>query len=226
MSAVSVGSVASIFTLFWRNPDSNRLNHGSMRMVLLPKVISQPFVPNHLKLTPAAPGPPPRGAVSAPSAAPGTNRERPRLAVAIATPATMPFAKKPRLDQSESTKHMSVSSREPPNSERIVAPRRSCQRGRPRSNCAGFIADGGRDWRAPQARGHQRAKPATWSDESDQEGEIRQRLRGIDEHDFLAAHPELAVDATQSMSRSTHPPVHLVLDLDGELAENKVRPHD
>src|SRR6267142_1446830 len=102
MSAVSVGSVASIFSLFWRNPDSNRLNHGSMRMVLLPKVISQPFVPNHLKLTPAAPG---------------TNRERPRLAVAIATPATMPFARKPRLDQSESTKHMSVSSREPHDSE-------------------------------------------------------------------------------------------------------------
>src|SRR5258705_4063125 len=123
MSAVSVGSVASIFSLFWRNPDSNRLNHGSMRMVLLPKVISQPFVPNHLKLAPAAPGPPPRGEVSAPSAAPGPNRERPRLAVAIATPAAMPLARKPRLDHSESTKHMSVSSREPHKNERILATR-------------------------------------------------------------------------------------------------------
>src|ERR1700730_5457855 len=113
MSAVSVGRVASIFSVFWRNTDSNRLNHGSMRMVLLPNVISQPLVPNHLKLTPAGPGPPPRGEVSAPSAAPGASRERPRFAVAIATPATMPFARKPRLDHSESTKHMSVSSREP-----------------------------------------------------------------------------------------------------------------
>src|SRR6266481_2983925 len=111
MSVVSVGSGASIFSLFWRNPDSNRLNHGSMRMVLLPKVISQPLVPNHLKLTPAVPGPPPRGEVSAPSAAPGVIRDRPRFAVAVAMPAAMPVARNPRRDHSESTKHMSVSSR-------------------------------------------------------------------------------------------------------------------
>src|SRR5215831_12318802 len=61
MRVVSVGRTASIFSLFWRKPDSNRLNQGSMRMVLLPKVISQPLVPNHLKLTPAVPGPPPPG---------------------------------------------------------------------------------------------------------------------------------------------------------------------
>jgi len=47
MSAVSVGSSVSWFSLFWRKPDSKRLNQGSIRMVLLPKVISQPLVPNH-----------------------------------------------------------------------------------------------------------------------------------------------------------------------------------
>src|SRR5262245_50332538 len=105
MSAVSVGRTASIFSLFWRKPDSKRLNHGSIRMVLLPNVISQPLVPNHLKLTPAAPGPPPRGDVSAPSAAPGASRERPRFVVA-AMPAASPVARNPRRDQSESTKHI------------------------------------------------------------------------------------------------------------------------
>src|SRR5262249_55425998 len=91
-------------------PDSNRLNQGSMRMVLLPKVISHPLVPNHFKLTPAVPGPPPRGDGSAPSATPGASRDRPRFAAA-ATPAATPPARKPRRDHSASTKHMSVSSR-------------------------------------------------------------------------------------------------------------------
>src|SRR5215470_6896979 len=110
MSVVSVGRAASIFSLFWRKPDSKRLNQGSMRMVLLPKVISQPLVPNHVKLTPAVPGPPPRGDVSAPSAAPGVSSDRPRFAAA-ATPAATPPARKPRRDHSTSTKHISLSSR-------------------------------------------------------------------------------------------------------------------
>src|SRR5258708_6410681 len=82
-------------------------------MVLLPKVISQPLVPNHLKLTPAAPGPPPAGAGSAPSATPGRTSDPPTLSAAA--PATRP-PKNPRRDNGDrapipsvSMKHMAVS---------------------------------------------------------------------------------------------------------------------
>src|SRR5258705_13809456 len=83
-------------------------------MVLLPKVISQPLVPNHLKLTPAEPGPPPAGAGSAPAATPGRTSDPPRLAAAAAPPTRPP--KNPRRDNGDpaplpavSVKHMEVS---------------------------------------------------------------------------------------------------------------------
>src|SRR5258705_13878684 len=76
-------------------------------MVLLPKVISQPLVPNHLKLTPAAPGPPPAGAGSAPAATPGRTSDPPRLAAAAA-PATRP-PKNPRRDNGDRAPIPSVS---------------------------------------------------------------------------------------------------------------------
>jgi len=63
-------------------------------------------VPNHLKLTPAAPGPPPAGAGSAPSATPGKTSARPRPAAAAA-PATRLPPRNPRLDiPFVSMKHM------------------------------------------------------------------------------------------------------------------------
>src|SRR5258705_13580619 len=68
-------------------------------MVLLPKVISQPLVPNHLKLTPAAPGPPPAGAGSAPAATPGRTSDPPRLVAAAAPPTRPP--QNPRRDHGD-----------------------------------------------------------------------------------------------------------------------------
>src|SRR5712692_165597 len=73
-----------------KNPVSNRLNHGSSRIVLLPKVISHPSVPNHLKFTPAEPGPPLLGAGSAPSATPGSRSDLPKPSAVPATPAASP----------------------------------------------------------------------------------------------------------------------------------------
>src|SRR5262245_20560779 len=106
IKTVSVGSTASWFSLFWRKPDSKRLNQGSIRMVLLPKLISQPLVPNHLKRTPDVPGPPLAPGSSAPSAMPGSSRERPTLAAAAA-PAASPPPRNPRLViPSVSMKHM------------------------------------------------------------------------------------------------------------------------
>ena len=108
-----MGSSALVFKAFCRNPDSKRLNQGSTRIVLLAKLISQPLVPNHLKFTPAAPGPPLRDGVSAPSATPGRRSERPTLAAAMAALARAPAARNPRRETdaeasngAESTKHM------------------------------------------------------------------------------------------------------------------------
>src|SRR2546426_1397176 len=78
ISASSSGSVALGLNLPVKNPESKRLNQGSKRIVLLPKVISQPSVPNHLKLTPAEPRPPLAPGVSAPSATPGSTRDVPQ----------------------------------------------------------------------------------------------------------------------------------------------------
>ena len=73
---------------------------------MLPKLISQPLVPNHVKLTPAVPGPPPPGAGSAPSATPGRTSDRPSPAAAAA-PATRLPPRNPRLDiPLVSMKHM------------------------------------------------------------------------------------------------------------------------
>src|SRR5207244_9379037 len=100
-----------------KNPESKRLNQGSKRIVLLPKVISQPSVPNHLKLTPAEPGPPLAPGVSAPSATPGSTRDVPQSIAAAVRPATSPAPRNrrretpsARLDSdAESMKHMAVS---------------------------------------------------------------------------------------------------------------------
>src|SRR5260370_42681587 len=92
-----------------KKPLSNRPNQGSMRIVLLPKVISQPSVPNHLRFTPLFPGPPLLGGVSAPSAAPGTSRFAP---AAAATPAVSPAPRnclREKKDASGSMKHIVAS---------------------------------------------------------------------------------------------------------------------
>src|SRR5262245_11952547 len=119
MSASSSGSVALGLNLPVRKPESKRLNQGSNRIVLLPKLISQPSVPNHLKLTPAPPGPPLRPGVSAPSATPGSNNDRPQSVAAAATPAATPVLRNPRREMpavretsdAESRKHMAGSFR-------------------------------------------------------------------------------------------------------------------
>jgi hypothetical protein len=101
-----------------KKPVSKRLNHGSKRIVLLPKVISQPLVPNHLKLTPADPGPPLLGGVSAPSASPGSSTDFPHSTAAAVRPAASPAPRNCRrdnlaegsaLDQDGSMKHMASS---------------------------------------------------------------------------------------------------------------------
>src|SRR5262245_23584882 len=99
-----------------KKPVSKRLNHGSKRIVLFPKVISQPSVPNHLKLTPALPGPPLFDGVSAPSATPGRSSD---LLQSISTAAALTLSPAPRNRrrdsgdchdiQPESTKHIGPS---------------------------------------------------------------------------------------------------------------------
>src|SRR5712691_6254800 len=118
ISASSSGSVAFGLNLPVRNPESKRLNQGSKRIVLLPKVISHPSVPNHLKLTPADPAPPLDPGVPAPSATPGSTRDVLQSIAAAVRPATSPAPRNrrretpsARLDSyAESMKHMAVSS--------------------------------------------------------------------------------------------------------------------
>src|SRR5262245_23183105 len=118
MSASSSGSVALGLNLPVRKPESKRLNHGSKRIVLLPKLISQPSVPNHLKLTPAEPGPPLLPGVSAPSATPGSRSDVPQSVTAAAIPAVSPAPMKSRREtfwakadsEAGSTKHIALSS--------------------------------------------------------------------------------------------------------------------
>src|SRR5213593_1500188 len=98
ISASSSGSVAFGLNLPVRNPESKRLNHGSKRIVLLPKLISQPSVPNHLKLTPAEPGPPLWPGDSAPSTKPGSRSDLPQSVADAASPAVSPAPRKRRCD--------------------------------------------------------------------------------------------------------------------------------
>src|SRR5215510_6152907 len=100
-----------------KKPLSKRLNHGSKRIVLFPKVISQPSVPNHRMLTPALPGPPLFDGVSAPSATPGRSSELLQSMAAAAAPALNPALRNRRRDSGDchdiqpgSTKHIVPSS--------------------------------------------------------------------------------------------------------------------
>ena len=110
----STGRVAFGLNLPVRKPDSKRLNHGSKRIVLLAKLISQPSVPNHLKFTLAAPGPPLLGGASAPSARPGDRSDLPESRAVAAKLAASPVPRNccretlrdSELTQDGSTKHM------------------------------------------------------------------------------------------------------------------------
>src|SRR5512147_2635582 len=61
---------------------------------------------------------------------------------------------------------------------------------------------------------------------SDQEGEVGERLGRVHEHDRLAAHPELALDAAEPVGRAARPPVQLALRLHRQLGQDEVRPRD
>src|SRR5262245_33563239 len=79
-------------------------------MVLLPKLISHPSVPNHLKLTPAVPGPPLAPGVCAPSATPGNNALLQSVAAA-ASPAATPAPRNRRRETSSATERSEAGSR-------------------------------------------------------------------------------------------------------------------
>src|SRR5262245_62667675 len=98
MRVSSSGRFAFGLNLPVRKPESKRLNHGSKRMVLVPKLISQPSVPNHLRLTPVEPGPPLLLGVSAPSAKPGSRSDLPQSFADAASPATSPAPRNRRRE--------------------------------------------------------------------------------------------------------------------------------
>src|SRR5919198_257251 len=109
-------TLRGVLGLNWpaKNPVSMRLNQGSRRITLFPKVISHPSVPNHLKFTPLEPGPPPLGDDSAPSARPGNRNDLRQSMAAAVRPAASPVPRKCRRESprnaaaahSGSTKHM------------------------------------------------------------------------------------------------------------------------
>src|SRR5579864_939643 len=66
---------------------------------------------------------------------------------------------------------------------------------------------------------------STWG-ASDQEGEVGERLGRVHEHDRLAAHPELALDAAEPVGGAARPPVQLALRLRRQLGQDEVRPRD
>src|SRR5262249_58073284 len=90
-----------------------RQNRGSWRCALFPNVIPQRPVPTQVSLTPAVPGPPLAGGVSAPSATPGSSNDLLQSTVAAATPAVRPLPRNVRREtfgchdvQLDSTKHV------------------------------------------------------------------------------------------------------------------------
>src|SRR5262249_45023620 len=87
-----------------RKPLSKRPNQGSIRMVRLPNVISQPLVPNHVNLTPAAPGP--FSSLSCSSLPATAGRGLAAAAVAAAAAARLDARNRRRL--TISPKHMAV----------------------------------------------------------------------------------------------------------------------